>query len=244
VNLSGDKEQDYFSDGLTEELLNSLSRINELQVAGRTSSFYFKGEHADLTTIAHKLNVATVLEGSVRRSAHTVRVSAHLINAETGFHLWSETYDRDLGDVLKLETEIANAVASALRITLLGDTAAKIELGGTRSPAAQEVRKATPGVASWPVGIETHDLPKSRHGLLITTRMKQRQAVREVGQEREIYDCALFVPIISANTASRQEGYFRLEWDLADQRTHMTKRARAAAFTAAGFERRRQVTPA
>jgi transcriptional activator of cad operon len=70
VNLSGDKVQDYFSDGLTEELLNSLSRINELQVAGRTSSFYFKGEHADLTTIAHKLNVAAVLEGSVRRSAH------------------------------------------------------------------------------------------------------------------------------------------------------------------------------
>jgi TolB-like protein/DNA-binding winged helix-turn-helix (wHTH) protein len=136
VNLSGDKEQDYFSDGLTEELLNSLSRINELQVAGRTSSFYFKGEHADLTTIAHKLNVATVLEGSVRRSAHTVRVSAQLINAETGFQLWSETYDRDLGDVLRLETEIANAVASALRITLLGDTAAKIELGGTRNPDA------------------------------------------------------------------------------------------------------------
>ena len=136
VNLSGDKEQEYFSDGLTGELLNSLSRINELQVAGRTSSFYFKGEHADLATIAHKLNVATVLEGGVRRSAHTVRVSAQLINAETGFHLWSETYDRDLGDVLKLQTEIATAVASALRITLLGDTAAKIELGGTHNPAA------------------------------------------------------------------------------------------------------------
>lgn len=136
VNLSGDKEQDYFSDGLTEELLNSLSRINELQVAGRTSSFYFKGEHADLTTIAHMLNVGAVLEGSVRRSGHTVRVSAQLINAETGFQLWSETYDRDLGDVLQLETEIANAVASALRITLLADTAAKIELGGTRNPDA------------------------------------------------------------------------------------------------------------
>ena len=136
VNLSGDKQQEYFSDGLTEELLNSLSRINELQVAGRTSSFYFKGEHVDLATIAHKLNVASVLEGSVRRSAHTVRVSAQLISAETGFHLWSETYDRDLGDVLKLQTEIANAVASALKITLLGDTAARIELGGTRNPAA------------------------------------------------------------------------------------------------------------
>jgi serine/threonine-protein kinase len=136
VNMSGDKEQDYFSDGLTEELLNSLSRINELQVAARTSSFYFKGEHADLPTIAHKLNVASVLEGSVRRSGHTIRVTAQLTNAITGFHLWSQTYDRELSDVLELETEIANAVANALKVTLLGDVAAKIEVGGTRNPAA------------------------------------------------------------------------------------------------------------
>ena len=136
VNMSGDKEQEYFSDGLTEELLNSLSRIDQLQVAGRTSSFFFKGEHADLATIARKLNVANVLEGSVRRSARTVRVTAQLINAVTGFHLWSETYDRDLGDVLKMQTDIANAVASALKVTLLGDVAAKVELGGTHDPAA------------------------------------------------------------------------------------------------------------
>jgi TolB-like protein len=131
VNLSGDKEQEYFSDGLTEELLNSLSQINELQVAARTSAFSFKGKEADIGTIAHKLNVAAVLEGSVRRSEHTVRVTAQLINAVTGFHLWSKTYDRDLGDVLKLQTEIATAVAEALKVTLLGDVAVKIELGGT-----------------------------------------------------------------------------------------------------------------
>jgi TolB-like protein len=136
VNMSGDKEQDYFSDGLSEELLNSLARINELQVAARTSSFYFKGEHADLATIAHKLNVASVLEGSVRRSGHTIRITAQLNNAVTGYHLWSQTYDRDLGDVLKLQTDIANAVANALRVTLLGDVAAKIEVGGTHNPAA------------------------------------------------------------------------------------------------------------
>jgi TolB-like protein len=136
TNMSGDKEQDYFSDGLSEELLNSLARINELQVAARTSSFYFKGEHADLATIAHKLNVASILEGSVRRSGHTIRVTAQLNNAVTGYHLWSQTYDRDLGDVLKLQTDIANAVASALKVTLLGDVAAKIEIGGTRNPAA------------------------------------------------------------------------------------------------------------
>jgi TolB-like protein len=135
VNLSGDKEQEYFSDGLTEELLNSLAEINELQVAARTSSFSFK-EHPDIATVAHKLNVGAVLEGSVRRSAHTIRITAQLINAVTGFHVWSKTYDRDLGDVLKLQTEIATAVAGALKVTLLGDVAAKVELGGTRNPAA------------------------------------------------------------------------------------------------------------
>jgi TolB-like protein/lipoprotein NlpI len=136
VNMSGDKEQEYFSDGLTEELLNSLARINELQVAARTSAFSFKGKDTDIGTIARKLNVGTVLEGSVRRSAHTVRITAQLINAVTGFHVWSQTYDRDLGDVLKLQTDIANAVASALKVTLLGDEAAKIEIGGTRNPPA------------------------------------------------------------------------------------------------------------
>jgi TolB-like protein/Flp pilus assembly protein TadD len=136
VNLSGDKDQEYFSDGLTEELLNSLAEIDGLQVAARTSAFSFKGQDNDIGMIGRKLNVGSVLEGSVRRSAHTVRVTAQLINTASGFHLWSKTYDRDLGDVLKLQTEIATAVAGALKIALLGDTSAKIELGGTRNPAA------------------------------------------------------------------------------------------------------------
>ena len=135
VNLSGDKEQAYFSDGLTEELLNSLTHIEGLQVAARTSSFSFK-ERPDIAEVAHKLNVGTVLEGSVRRSGHTVRITAQLVNAVTGFHLWSKTYDRDLGDVLKLQTEIATEVATALEVTLLGDLGAKIEPGGTSNPAA------------------------------------------------------------------------------------------------------------
>jgi TolB-like protein/Tfp pilus assembly protein PilF len=134
--MSGDKEQEYFSDGLTEELLNSLAAINELQVAARTSAFSFKGKDTDIATIARKLNVGAVLEGSVRRSSHTVRITAQLIDAVTGFHLWSKTYDRDLGDVLKLQTQIATAVAEALKVTLLADAATKIELGGTRNPAA------------------------------------------------------------------------------------------------------------
>jgi TolB-like protein/tetratricopeptide (TPR) repeat protein len=136
INMSGDKEQEYFSEGLTEELLNSLAEINGLQVAARTSTFSFQGKDIDLGTIAHKLNVGAILEGSVRRSGHTVRITAQLINAVTGFHLWSKTYDRDLGDVLQLQTEIATAVAEALKVTLLGDVSAKIELGGTRNAAA------------------------------------------------------------------------------------------------------------
>jgi TolB-like protein/DNA-binding winged helix-turn-helix (wHTH) protein len=135
VNLSGDKEQEYFSDGLTEELLNAIAHIDGLQVAARTSSFSFR-EHPDIAEVARKLNVAAVLEGSVRRSGRTVRVRADLINAATGFHLWSKTYDRDLADVLKMQTEIATAVAVALEVTLLGDVSTMIELGGTRNPAA------------------------------------------------------------------------------------------------------------
>jgi len=157
INLSGDKEQEYFSDGLTEELLNSLAEINGLQVAARTSAFSFKGTNTDIGTIARKLNVGAVLEGSVRRSAHTIRITAQLINAVTGFHLWSKTYDRDLGDVLKLQTEIATAVASALKVTLLGDVAAKVELGGTRNPAAFDAYLR--GAKTYSSFRDTKDLP-------------------------------------------------------------------------------------
>ena len=136
VNMSGDSEQEYFSDGLSEELLNTLSQIDELRVAAQTSSFSFKGKSADLHTIAHGLNVATVLEGSVRRSGNTVRITAQLIDGNTGFHLWSKTYDRNLGDALALQTEIATAVANALKITLLSSSSARSDIGGTHDVAA------------------------------------------------------------------------------------------------------------
>jgi TolB-like protein/Tfp pilus assembly protein PilF len=135
-NMSGDKSQEYFSDGLTEELLNALTGISGLQVAARTSAFSFKGTNTDIGTIARKLNVAALLEGSIRRSGNTVRVTTQLISAVTGFQLWSHTYDRDLGDVLKLETEVARAVGDALKLGVLGNIAEKIELGGTHNPAA------------------------------------------------------------------------------------------------------------
>ena len=136
INMSGDKEQDYFSDGLSEELLNDLARINGLQVAARTSAFSFKGKDVDIGTIARRLNVGVVLEGSVRRSANTIRVTAQLNDAVTGFHIWSQTYDRRLGDVLELQTDIAASVAKALKVRLLADVAGTIGLGATANPAA------------------------------------------------------------------------------------------------------------
>jgi TolB-like protein len=136
TNMSGDAKQDYFSDGLSEELLNSLAAIRELHVAARTSSFMFKGKDEDVADIARKLNVGAVLEGSVRKDGNHVRITAQLIDASTGFHLWSKTYDRDLKNILALQTEIATEVTKALQATLLTDAASTIELGGTQNPAA------------------------------------------------------------------------------------------------------------
>jgi TolB-like protein/cytochrome c-type biogenesis protein CcmH/NrfG len=121
VNMSDDKDNEYFSDGLSEELLNLLAKIPALHVAGRTSSFQFKGTNEDLRLIGQKLNVANVLEGSVRRSGTKLRITAQLINTDTGYHLWSETYDRELTDVFAIQDEIAANVVDALRLALLGE---------------------------------------------------------------------------------------------------------------------------
>jgi len=119
VNMSSDAEQEFFSDGLSEELLNLLAKIPELQVASRTSAFSFKGETTDIPTIAEKLNVAYVLEGSVRKAANRVRITAQLIKAAEDVHEWSETYDRELDDIFAIQDEIGAAVVEALKVTLL-----------------------------------------------------------------------------------------------------------------------------
>jgi len=124
VNLSRDEENEYFADGLAEELLNVIAKIRGLRVAARTSSFSFKGKDADIPAIASKLNVATVLEGSVRKAGKRVRVTAQLINAADGYHLWSETYDRELDDIFAVQDDIAQAVVKELQASLLGAGAA------------------------------------------------------------------------------------------------------------------------
>jgi TolB-like protein/Tfp pilus assembly protein PilF len=133
VNMSTDPEQEYFSDGISEELLNRLAQFPDLKVAARTSAFQFKGKNLDIDAIGRQLNVAHILEGSVRKGGTTLRITAQLIDSRTGFHLWSQTYDRDASDVLKVQDEIATAIANALQSKL-----------GIRALASPPSRKISP----------------------------------------------------------------------------------------------------
>lgn len=137
ADMSPEKDQEYFADGISEELLNSLARIRDLRVSGRTSSFYFKGRNEDLRKVGETLGVRYILEGSVRKAGDRVRITAQLIDAASDTHLWSETYDRTLADLFEIQEEIARAVASALQITL-GVGALGGVPGMTRNAAAYE----------------------------------------------------------------------------------------------------------
>ena len=125
VDMSPAQDQEYFTDGLTENLLHALAQIRELKVAGRTSSFAFKGLNTDLRDIGQQLNVSSILEGSVQKSGGRIRITTQLINTEDGYHRWSKTFDRDLTDIFSVQDEIAEAVANALRKTLLGNEAVR-----------------------------------------------------------------------------------------------------------------------
>ena len=120
-NMSADPDNEYFSDGLTDTLLHMLAQVKDLKVAARTSSFAFKGSNTDIREIARQLGVAAVLEGSVQRAGDRVRIVAQLIKADDGFHLWSQTYDRNLDDIFAVQDEIATSVATAMRGSLLGE---------------------------------------------------------------------------------------------------------------------------
>ncbi|HWA35848.1 MAG TPA: tetratricopeptide repeat protein [Cyclobacteriaceae bacterium] len=122
VNMSNDPDQEFFSDGISEEVLNLLAKVPELKVIGRTSSFYFKGKNEDLRMIGEKLGAANILEGSVRKEGNQVRITAQLIRASDGVHLWSDTYDRKLEKIFDLQDEIAGAVLKELKLKLLGSS--------------------------------------------------------------------------------------------------------------------------
>jgi len=123
VNMSNDPEQEYFSDGISEEIINTLVQIPGLKVAGRTSAFSFKNKNEDLRLIGEKLNVNTILEGSVRKFGKRIRVNVQMIEASTGFHLWSQKFDRELNDVFIVQDEIATAIVDKLQVTLAGKPA-------------------------------------------------------------------------------------------------------------------------
>ena len=118
LSLSADPENEIFADGMSEEIISSLAQIKNLHVTARTSSFSFKGKHVDLRIIGEQLNVRTVLEGSVRKSGNRLRITAQLVNAADGYHLWSETYDREMKDVFAIQEEIAKSIAKRLEVTL------------------------------------------------------------------------------------------------------------------------------
>jgi TolB-like protein/Flp pilus assembly protein TadD len=138
VNMSPDKDQEYFADGIAEELLNLLAQVPDLKVIARTSSFSFKGEKIEIAEIARKLNVAHVLEGSVRKSGNQLRITAQLVRASDSTHLWSQTYDRPMTDVFKVQDEIANAIVQALQIQLAGGELSRRK-GGTQNLEAYQL---------------------------------------------------------------------------------------------------------
>jgi adenylate cyclase len=136
VSMSADAEQDYFSDGITEDITTDLSKIPALSVVARNTAFTFKGAALDVTSIACKLGVSYILEGSVRKAGNRVRISAQLVDTATGDHLWAERYDRDLTDIFAIQDEISNAISEALKVTILPEERSIIERRGTSDSEA------------------------------------------------------------------------------------------------------------
>lgn len=139
INMSADAENEFFADGIAEEIINVLSQIEGLHVAARTSSFFFKGKHAEMRQIGEQLNVRTVLEGSVRKVGDRLRITAQLVNVADGYHLWSEHYDREMTDVFAIQDEIARSIAGRLRITLEGVADEGLVKAGTKNVEAYQL---------------------------------------------------------------------------------------------------------
>ncbi len=139
VNMSADPENEYFCDGLAEELINALTKIERLRVLARTSSFSFKGKQADVREIGQRLNVRTVLEGSVQKAGSRLRITAQLINVADGYHLWSERYDRQIEDLFQIQDEVTLAVVAALKLKLLSSEKASLLKQPTENPEAYQL---------------------------------------------------------------------------------------------------------
>jgi adenylate cyclase len=139
ANMSGDPEQEYFSDGISEDIITDLSKVSALWVAARNTAFTFKGKHVDVPQVARQLKVSHVLEGSVRKAGGRVRITAQLVDGATGGHIWAERYDRDLNDIFALQDEISQAIVAALKLKLLPEEKKAIEQRGTTDPEAYKL---------------------------------------------------------------------------------------------------------
>ena len=166
ANMSRDPDDEYFSDGLAEELINLLAHVPDLKVTARTSSFAFRGKEQDIRRIAESLGVGTILEGSVRRAGSRIRVTAQLINAEDGYHLWSERYDRELTDVFAIQDDIAQAIAAALQLKLVCEARqAHAQRSGLRGAAQSPASLASVSARGARTGqgiLRAGDCPRSR----------------------------------------------------------------------------------
>ena len=139
ANMSGDPEQEYFSDGITEDVITDLSKISALAVISRNSAFMYKDKHVDIPRLARELKVSHVLEGSVRKAGGRVRISAQLVDGASNNHIWAERYDRDSSDIFALQDEISEAIVSALKLKLLPDEKKAIEQRSTTNPEAYKL---------------------------------------------------------------------------------------------------------
>jgi len=202
VNRSRDEEDEYFSDGLADELLNVLAKIRGLRVAARTSAFTFKGKAATVAEIGRTLNVATVLEGSVRKAGNRMRISVQLVKVADGYHLWSETYDRTLDDIFAVQDDIAQSVVTELRTMLFGETDAKAE-----QQASAQVAAAAKGRTADP---EAHRLfLQGRHFIDRRTREDSARGIGYLKQAVEIDpDFALaWAALAKAHSAEADAGW-------------------------------------
>ena len=179
VNRSASAEDEYFSDGLADELINVLAKIRGLRVAARTSAFHFKGKDTTIAEVGQALNVATILEGSVRKAGQRVRISVQLVKVSDGYHLWSETYDRTLEDIFAVQDDIAQSVVKELRATLLGEAADSRTSGEVKA----EVSKAARGRGSDPEAYRLYLL--ARHFMERFTREDTAKAIEYLKQALE-----------------------------------------------------------
>ncbi len=224
VDMSAAKDQEYFSDGLADELINNLAKVPEVRITARTSSFQFRDKNEDLRSIGQKLGVATILEGSVRKDADRIRITVQLINVQNGFHIWSETYDRKASDIFAVQEEIARSIASALRVTLLpgrvyspkptNPEAYNAYLQGRYAHSTSDLEKAA-GYYQQAIGLDPKFAPawawlgSAYYQLAYLGAIPQQQGYQ---QSREAAQQALRLDPDSAD-AHRVLGHIKLNWD-------------------------------